>query len=620
MAYRFIGTASDDRSGSRVTSGDFDRDGIADYAIGAYGTGNAGVVYLIAGSDLQALDLANGPSADGIIDLSDVADAAGSYVISGEYAGGGFGVRGGLVLADADGDGRDDVLVGAVLSDMESGAAYLIDSQNLADFASNGAFNISELTSDRAAFADSYRFLGQNPGDRAGQSIDVVGDLTGDDVQDIAIGSYWADPNGVVEAGELAILSGAEFAAADGNNDGTIVLGTNIANQADSYLIEGTIDHGKVGVSVAPGGDPDGNGHDAVLVGEPQLDNSQTVPGTGYAIDGADLASLAGADGILSIADVPTGANSHGFEGATDGDQTGFQMLSIGDIDGDGLAETLVGAPNADAGAADTGTIYIVSSKDWPAGGVPLDLGDPASLQNSWVIEGEANNAIGTGIGDIGDITGGSEAELLIRAFDTTDSTAPGASYLLSLDDLLAVAPTGGTVQIGDIVTDRGDWANSYRIVGADPGDRAGTVNAGVADMFGASGKAGLMIGAPGTGSAAGTTYILGEADLLRHGTDGEVDLGEVLLCFARGTRIAVPGGSRAVEALRPGDLVETLDRGPQPVVWTGPMVEAARGRRAPCGDPRGRAGAGRAHPRPVAEPAASGDAVGQGGGADVRL
>jgi hypothetical protein len=463
MAYRFIGTASDDRSGSRVTSGDFDGDDVADYAIGAYGTGSTGVLYLVAGSDLPALDLANGPSADGIIDLLDVADAAGSHVISGEDPGGRFGISAGLALADADGDGRDDVLVGAVLSDMESGAAYLIDSQNLVDFASNGAFNISELTSNRAAFADSYRFIGQNLGDRAGQSIDVVGDLTGDGVQDIAIGSYWADPNGVDQAGELSILSGAAFAAADGNNDGTIVLGTNIANQADSYLIEGTIDHGKVGVSVAPGGDPGGNGHDAILVGQSELSSSQTAPGTGYVIDGADLASLAGSDGILSIADAPTGANSYGFEGATVGDQTGFQMLSV-----------------------------------------------------------------------------------------------------------------------GDIATDRDDWANSYRIVGADPGDKAGSVNAGVADMFGALGKAGLMIGAPGTGPAAGTTYILGAADLLRQGTDGEVDLGEVLLCFAHGTRIAVPGGSRAVEALRPGDLVETLDRGPQPVVWTGQMVEAARCRRAP--------------------------------------
>ena len=40
--------------------------------------------------------------------------------------------------------------------------------------------------------------------------------------------------------------------------------------------------------------------------------------------------------------------------------------------------------------------------------------------------------------------------------------------------------------------------------------------------------------------------------------------------CFARSTRIAVPGGWAAVEALRPGDLVLTRDNGPQPLLWAG--------------------------------------------------
>lgn len=41
-------------------------------------------------------------------------------------------------------------------------------------------------------------------------------------------------------------------------------------------------------------------------------------------------------------------------------------------------------------------------------------------------------------------------------------------------------------------------------------------------------------------------------------------------VCFAAGTRIAAPRGEVAVEALRPGDLVLTLDHGPQPLLWVG--------------------------------------------------
>lgn len=52
--------------------------------------------------------------------------------------------------------------------------------------------------------------------------------------------------------------------------------------------------------------------------------------------------------------------------------------------------------------------------------------------------------------------------------------------------------------------------------------------------------------------------------------------------CFVAGTMIATPEGERAVESLRPGDLVLTHDDGPQPVRWIGRRRVAARGDFAP--------------------------------------
>lgn len=52
--------------------------------------------------------------------------------------------------------------------------------------------------------------------------------------------------------------------------------------------------------------------------------------------------------------------------------------------------------------------------------------------------------------------------------------------------------------------------------------------------------------------------------------------------CFVAGTLIRVPGGARRIEELRPGDLVETMDNGPQPVRWIGSRTVAGQGAMAP--------------------------------------
>lgn len=56
----------------------------------------------------------------------------------------------------------------------------------------------------------------------------------------------------------------------------------------------------------------------------------------------------------------------------------------------------------------------------------------------------------------------------------------------------------------------------------------------------------------------------------------------DLVTCFVAGTRIATPTGPCRVEHLRPGDLVETLDDGPQPLRWRGARRVPAQGRFAP--------------------------------------
>lgn len=60
------------------------------------------------------------------------------------------------------------------------------------------------------------------------------------------------------------------------------------------------------------------------------------------------------------------------------------------------------------------------------------------------------------------------------------------------------------------------------------------------------------------------------------------------VVCFTAGALIATPGGPRAIETLAVGDLVETMDHGPQPIRWIGRRRVAATGAMAPWRIPRG--------------------------------
>jgi hypothetical protein len=54
------------------------------------------------------------------------------------------------------------------------------------------------------------------------------------------------------------------------------------------------------------------------------------------------------------------------------------------------------------------------------------------------------------------------------------------------------------------------------------------------------------------------------------------------VVCFAKGTLITTPQGDCAVEALRPGDLVQTQDHGLQPLLWCAAQISTGQGKAAP--------------------------------------
>ncbi|RVT81957.1 Hint domain-containing protein [Rhodobacteraceae bacterium CCMM004] len=135
-----------------------------------------------------------------------------------------------------------------------------------------------------------------------------------------------------------------------------------------------------------------------------------------------------------------------------------------------------------------------------------------------------------------------------------------------------------------DIGTNEGDTFNGVPITDVWPGDT-------------------LTVNLPGGGQVTytGVTFYLDGGGAVFTPTDGQIlqdgtfdsstfvtTTGSVATdgfappCFTPGTRIAVPGGTRAVEELRPGDLVLTRDHGRQPIRWAGRAEVEGRGDMAP--------------------------------------
>lgn len=360
----YQGETAQDYAGATVVVADTDGDGDQEILVGAWGYGSTdtGALYVVAQNSS-----ASGGSLSAEVRLTGItaSDAAGYAVLG---------------VPDMDGDGDQEVLVGAYAADDGgnlSGSSYLL---------------YGPLSSGSLSTA-SAKLIGDVMGDASGYALGS-GDTDGDGLQEMLMGATGNDRGGS-NAGAVYLVENPS-----GNVDlsvaSAILVGENTGDNAGHRVIVG---------------DLNGDGMDDVLVGATGADPNGSASGAVYLYEGPLSGVL-----DLSLADTI-------WEGAAADDQVG-DGLGLGDFDDDGLVDVLLGASLVDnsAGASNAGVIYVLSAAS--ASGIAESLAYAS-------IEGEdADDRLGTTSG-IGDVNGDGSQDLLVGAwYDETAGAGAGTSYL----------------------------------------------------------------------------------------------------------------------------------------------------------------------------------------------
>ena len=353
---------------------------------------------------------------DAVLNLSDL-DGQNGFVINGVNSGDQSGISVSHA-GDINGDGFDDVIIGAKYADpyglFNAGSGYVVFGSG-ASFPSS--FSLSTLDGN-----NGFSLSGVNGFAYTGTAVADAGDINGDGLDDLIIGAFNNYNLGHSFSGSSYVVFGTTS-----NFSSSVDLFT--LNGSNGFALNGENENDQSGFSVSKAGDINGDGIGDLIIGASYADsNSHANAGKSYVVFGSDK----GFPGAIELSNLD-GSNGFIINGVNTDDNSGFSVSQAGDINADGFDDIIIGARHADPnGNSKAGSSYVLYGKSTSFTS-PVNLSGINGL-NGFVINGaNANELSGTSVSRAGDINGDGIDDLIVGASHASSNgiSRGGSAYVL---------------------------------------------------------------------------------------------------------------------------------------------------------------------------------------------